>query len=84
MIYLIGLVIVFLSGLLVYEKWQNKKLIDKLTNALISKSAKELRDLETVEKIKVNIEPTKPPDLIPLEDMNEDEFMKNVINKETA
>lgn len=72
---------------LLVERYFNAKEMGKqlkdMTRALMAKNATELRDMEMVDKVKVNVTPQRPPDLIPLEQMDDEQF-NEMIEKEIA
>ena len=81
--YIAGATIVGLIVLLWFEKQESKSTINKLTNALVAKSAKELRDLELSDKVEpVKKEPEPRQDLIEIRDLDEKEFLEKVILQE--
>ena len=75
-------VIVALVALIGWQEYQNRKERNKLINALMAKDAKELSDLEFVDRIIPEPKVERPPDLIPVSDLSDDEFEK-YIAKET-
>ena len=65
-------VIAILSILLGWKEYSSRKEREKLINALIAKNAKELQELEFVEKLKpvrAEPEPEIPDDLVPIDEM---------------
>lgn len=79
---ILALVIGALLVLLGWKDHTQRKERSKLLNALISKDAKEMRDLELVDKVEVEDEPEEEePDIVPLEDIDDDEF-NEVMEKE--
>ena len=70
------IVIIALVVLIGFQEFQNRKERNKLINALISKDAKELADLEFREKLKPEPIEEKLPDMVPLDELTEDEFDK--------
>lgn len=72
---LLGLTIIALFGILVWEKYENKKERAKWMNALIAKTPEQYRDLELTEKVKPII-PQKPsePEFIPESDLTDEQF----------
>ena len=76
----LGLVIVALFILLAWEKYENKKERSRWINAVIAKTPEQYRDLELTDKVKP-IEPKMEPDLIPENEVTDDEF-KELIEKE--
>ena len=69
------MVIAILCGLLVWQDKQNRRERLSLTNALIAKNATEFKNLEMVEKVTTNA-PGDNPDLIPFDQLSDEEFMK--------
>lgn len=67
---------IVLSGLLVWEKYQNRLERSKFINALISKTTGEMVSLEIADKRKPEPEPKKKGEIYPVENMPEDEFDK--------
>lgn len=88
---IIGLIIlgilnlILIAGHFLYVKETNKEKA-KLINAIISRSATELRDLELTEKVKpiqtavISAEPS----LIPEAELSDEEFFDKVIGEETG
>ena len=77
MIYLV-LVIFFLCGLLAWKEHQANKERFKLINALIAKSAEEAMNLTLSDNTKLKIEKPKLPDLVPLDEATDEEFMEAI------
>lgn len=77
-------VIVALCVLIGYERKTNKDERMKFLNALIAKNAQELSQLDAVDKLKVEVSPQKEPDLKPLSDMTDEEFEKEIIEKQAV
>ena len=80
--YILGAISTALCVLLWYEKQENRKTIDKLTNALVAKNAKELRDLDLSDRVEPVVKTQTAPDLIEIKDLDEKEFLATVINNE--
>ena len=79
-----GVIMVGLMGLLVYEKWENRRERSKLINALLAKSPEQFRDLELADKVKPIEAPTKvEPEFIPESEVDDEEFQE-MIKKEVA
>lgn len=75
---LAGINLAFLAFHAYYVREVNKEK-SKLVNALISKNAVELRDLELTEKVKpIETAVDKPQDLVPEADITNDEFDKAI------
>ena len=73
---LAGIIVAILVYHYYYVREVNKEK-SKLINALISKSATELRDLELTEKVKpIETPVVKEPDLIPEADITDEDFDK--------
>lgn len=75
--------IVALTGLLAWERYQNRKERGKLINAIMSKNAQELTNLEIADKTKIELKDSEQdePDLIPF-DRASDEVFNKLIEKE--
>ena len=54
-----------------------------LLNAVLAKNTQELKDLELIDKTKINLKPAKPKksDLVPLEELSDEEFYKVTTGK---
>lgn len=82
---ILGVVIFSLIGLLVYEKYENKRERANFINALIAKTPEQYRDLKLTEKV----EPIKPPlpnpepEFIHESEMPDDKFAE-MIKKEVS
>ena len=78
---ILGVIIVaVIVGHFFYVKETNKEK-SKLINALISKNAEELRDLELTEKVKpITPEIPEEPMLVPESELTDEEFEEKVIN----
>lgn len=66
------IVILILSALLAWERYSSRQEREKFINALIAKNAKELQEIEFVEKLKPEKEkplPEESEDLIPIDEM---------------
>ncbi len=78
-------VIIALLALLGWEKYQNRLERNKFLNALLSKNANEMANLDMADKTKIEVKPTEPlavpPDLIPESDLPDEEFDKFVTNQ---
>lgn len=74
-------IIALIVGHTLYVRETNKEKT-KLVNALISKNATELRDLDLSEKVEP-IRPlvATPPDLIPESELSDEEFEKHIIGE---
>ena len=76
-----SLSLILLGGLLVFEKWEHKKTIDKLTNALMARSTQDFKEMEAISNAKVVNQTPVQSDLINIGDLSDDEFEKQIINK---
>lgn len=70
------IVITLLIGLIGWQEYQNRQERSRLVNALLSRNAQELRDLNMVEKLQIRTDRPKEPDFIPVENMSEEQFQK--------
>ena len=77
-IVLIG-VIIFLCGLLGWKERESRLERAKLVNALLAKNAQEMATMDLADKTKIKTETSKKPDMIPLEDLSDDEFKKAIL-----
>lgn len=68
------LVIIALCALLAWDRHENRKERSKLINAIMAKTPQDLRDLEFVDKVKVDVKPPVDPDLIPVDQMSDEQF----------
>lgn len=73
---ILAIVIIALIGYIAYEKYEMRKERNKYINALLSKDAAQLRDLEFVDKLKLPKEEKLSDDFIPAEDLTDKEFDK--------
>lgn len=80
--FILFLVIAVLAGLLGFEKYENRKERNKFIQAIMSKTAQDLKDFELADKIKFDV-PTQPeyPDMTAVEDLNEKDFTKHVLEE---
>ena len=78
----IALIIVALAqtGVLVYVLRSNKEERAKLVNALVSRNAQELAELQVVDKQKMSEPEPTIPNLTPVEQLDDAEWEKYVIN----
>ena len=75
-----GLIVALIVGHFFYVKETNKEK-SKLINALISKNAEELRDLELTEKVRpITPEIPEEPVLVPESELTDEEFEEKVVN----
>ncbi len=74
------LVIVSLLGFIGFKEWLFAKERKSLLNAIMAKSTQELKELELIDKTKINIKPVKPQpvDLVPLDELSDEEHLKAV------
>lgn len=79
---ILGTIVVSVLALLAYEKWEHKRTIDKLTNALVARSAKEMRDLDVADKVVVPPTPQVSSELTSLGDLDDKEFIEEVIERD--
>ena len=77
------LVIVSLLGFIGFKEWLFAKERKSLLNAIMAKSTQELKDLELIDKTKINLKPAKPKksDLVPMEELSDEEFFKAATGK---
>lgn len=84
--FILFLVIVAECGLISWLEYNNRKERQKLIQAIMSRSASDLANFEFVDKIK-SVEPNPVvdnSDLINISDLTDEEFQKNVIDKEVG
>jgi len=76
-------IITLLVGFMAWREYNYRKENAKLINALISKNAQEARDLEIADKTKIEFN-TEPdiPDLVPTDQLNDEDWYKSEIKKE--
>lgn len=74
-----GFIIVsLLASFILYVKESNAEKA-KLINALIAKSPEQFRDLNLADKVEpIKPEPPKPPDLIPIGQLSDEEFDRHI------
>lgn len=73
-----GIILILIVGHFLYVRETNKEKT-KLVNALISRSATELRDLELTEKVKPIVPPIPlEPSFVPEADLTDEEFMERI------
>ena len=67
-------------GVREYLSSQERK---KLLNAILARSPREFKELEMIDKTKIELKPEseKPSDLVPLEELGDEEFEKAVLGK---
>lgn len=72
-------VIIALVGLIIHEKRESRILWDKYMKNLKAVDAKELRDLELTEKVKIETTPAgQSAEMIAESDMSDEDFLKMV------
>lgn len=75
---ILSIVILVLSGLLIWRESQSQKERTRLINAVIAKTPQQFKDLETPS---INTqEPILPPDLVPQEELSQEQWEKAVTN----
>lgn len=77
--------IIALLGLLGWEKYQNRLERNKYLNAILSKDAQEMANLDMADKTKIEVKDSPKsefPDLIPEEELNQEDFDKFVLKKD--
>ena len=74
-----GIIILgLIAAFVLYVKESNAEKA-KLINALIAKSPEQFRDLNLADKVApIKPEPPQPPDIIPTDQMSEEEFDKHI------
>ena len=75
---ILSVVIVALIGFIAYERYEMRKERNKYINALLSKDAVQLRDLEFTEKLKMPKEEKVPNDLVDTKDLTDEQFMQQI------
>ena len=78
---ILTVVIAILSALLGWTDYNNRKERKTLINAIKSKTAEDMVNLELVDKTKIEAKPPKESkeNLVPLEDLTDDEYDEHVI-----
>ena len=71
-------VIIVLSLLLGWKEYSGRKERSKLINALMAKDAQDLVNLEMADKTQIKVQQPKPPDMVPMEQISDDEFEKYI------
>lgn len=86
MIYALVVVIAVLVGLIGWMDYNHRLERQKLVNALMAKNAQEQANLDMADKTKIKVEnevqPVIPPDLVPENQMTDEEFDKFVLGKD--
>ena len=75
---ILSVVIVALIFFIAYERYEMRKERNKYINALLSKDAAQLRDLEFVDKLKLPKEEAPKDNLVAAEEMTDDEFTQHI------
>ena len=78
---ILTIIILALLAYHAYTQKLNKEEREKLVNAVMSKNAVELRDLEIAGNTKIDVKPMSPPDLEPLENLSNDEHLKAILKQ---
>lgn len=81
-IILMALVALSILGYHAYYVHENNKERKKMINALIAKNTDEMASLELADKTKIEVKKDNKEDLVPVEDLSDDEFRKRVLNAE--
>lgn len=71
-------VIAILCGLIGWSDYNNRKERKSLLNALKSKDAIEMANLDLADKTQVKVEVPKPSDLIPPENLSQEDWEKAI------
>lgn len=78
-------VILGLLALLGWQDYGNRKERKSLLNALRSKDATDFANLELADKTKIKVDTAKEKDdLIPVSELNDDEFQKRIVKPANA
>lgn len=80
-----SLIIIALLGLLAWEKYQNRQERSKFINALMSKNAEEMANLDLSDKTKIKAETkprVNPREYIPLDDLDDEAFIEAIKKSE--
>jgi len=81
---ILGLTILALIGVILYEKHENKRERSKLINALLAKTPEQFRDLELADKVKPIETPKKAePEFVAESEITDKQFQE-MIKKEVA
>ena len=72
-------IIIILSALLGWKEREARLERNKLINAILAKNAQEMVSLDLADKTEIKAEVPKKPELIPLEDLTNDEFKEAVL-----
>lgn len=82
--FIVAIIALAILGYHAYYVREVNKEKKSLVDAIIAKSAEELRDLRVAENTKIRVEPKRQgemPDMIPIENLDDEAFMK--ASKET-
>lgn len=81
----LSILVLALTALLAWEKHQNRQERAKFINALVSKSANEMTNLEMADKTKIKVErgnnnevKDERPNLVPLDNLDDEAFLKAI------
>lgn len=74
-------VILILAGLLGWEKHQNRIERAKMLNMIVGKDTTEIANLEMADKTKIDVSQPKEPDLVPEEQISDEDFQKYVLER---
>ena len=77
---ILALVIIALLAFIAWERHETRKEQAKLINALVSKNAQEMVNLELSDKTQIKAEIPKEPDLIPEGDLPQKEWEEAIKN----
>ena len=72
--------IAFLSGLLAWEKHNNRKEQSKLINAVLAKDNTEMLNLELADKTKIEPQKNEETDFVPTSTIGDEEYEKFIKN----
>jgi hypothetical protein len=68
-----------LIGLIAFQEYHNRKERAKLINAVLSKSNQEFKEMELADKTTIEIKPPKDSNLIPTDNLNDEDWYDNVV-----
>lgn len=76
-------VIVVLCGLLGWKEYQGRKERKELIQAIVSRNAAELANLQYIDKVKLTPEKTNTQtDLTPVDQLSEEDFQKYILEQQ--
>ena len=75
-------VIAVLCGLIAWIDYNARLERKSMLNALLAKNAQDMVNLELVDKTKIDVKKPEPPDLVPVDQLSDDEFMDAINPKE--